>query len=408
MSNYLIQSETLSGIANAIRGKTGGSTEIPVEDFATEISGIETGHTTTIDGVEVERDLDLESITVNLMSSIIPPVSDLSTSDIKGCVGCKRGVNGDYYVCYKQIDPDSNKPLFYVMKNTNGVWSTYMVLDDADLPNIANLVYAKCFSINDELYISFHDSSTGVRILDCSNALSSPTKLYDSFQGDTPDNVSVHGCVAIGRDIDGTGVFLMLSSNDNHDRSYLFKISNHSIVCLNSTYTLTYGESILTDIEMSPVTNFIPYIIYDTTTKCFNIYCGGYRYSAKCSNTTTNRYYAMGKYEDTNFTGVVVPICFDSTNSKVYVLDVASRKVYSISWSSGDNSFIINESDGYGVYSTLGANVMFCILNDKKPFIFASSTIGTVSTIPAKMINSMDDLPNSSLVDTTITYYEEV
>lgn len=75
MSNYLIQSETLSGIANAIRGKTGGSTEIPVEDFATEISGIQTGHKTTIDGVEVEKDLDL--MTNNVSVSDVYSINDL-------------------------------------------------------------------------------------------------------------------------------------------------------------------------------------------------------------------------------------------------------------------------------------------------------------------------------------------
>lgn len=43
MSKYLIEQETLSGIADAIREKTGGTDEIRAEDFAAEISDIETG-----------------------------------------------------------------------------------------------------------------------------------------------------------------------------------------------------------------------------------------------------------------------------------------------------------------------------------------------------------------------------
>lgn len=40
MSNYLIQGETLTNIANAIRTKTGKTDSIATENMATEISGI--------------------------------------------------------------------------------------------------------------------------------------------------------------------------------------------------------------------------------------------------------------------------------------------------------------------------------------------------------------------------------
>lgn len=43
MSEYLIQEETLTGIADAIRVKTGGTASIPVSDMAGQIEGIETG-----------------------------------------------------------------------------------------------------------------------------------------------------------------------------------------------------------------------------------------------------------------------------------------------------------------------------------------------------------------------------
>ena len=43
MSDYLIKGETLTDIANAIRGKTGSTSPIRTQDFATEIEGIQAG-----------------------------------------------------------------------------------------------------------------------------------------------------------------------------------------------------------------------------------------------------------------------------------------------------------------------------------------------------------------------------
>ena len=40
MSEYLIDGSTLSGIADAIRGKTGGTSTIPVSNMAAQIKGI--------------------------------------------------------------------------------------------------------------------------------------------------------------------------------------------------------------------------------------------------------------------------------------------------------------------------------------------------------------------------------
>ena len=43
MSEYLIQGETLTGIADAIRGKTGGTAPVAVSDMAAQIEGIQAG-----------------------------------------------------------------------------------------------------------------------------------------------------------------------------------------------------------------------------------------------------------------------------------------------------------------------------------------------------------------------------
>lgn len=43
MADYIIQDTTLTGIADAIRGKTGGTDPIPVPDMAAQIAGISGG-----------------------------------------------------------------------------------------------------------------------------------------------------------------------------------------------------------------------------------------------------------------------------------------------------------------------------------------------------------------------------
>ena len=43
MSEYLIHGETLTGIADAIRGKTGGTDPVAVSDMAAQIEGIQAG-----------------------------------------------------------------------------------------------------------------------------------------------------------------------------------------------------------------------------------------------------------------------------------------------------------------------------------------------------------------------------
>lgn len=52
MTDYLIQGETLTGIADAIRGKTGGSEPIATTDMASKIDGITSG------GLDLESDIN--------------------------------------------------------------------------------------------------------------------------------------------------------------------------------------------------------------------------------------------------------------------------------------------------------------------------------------------------------------
>lgn len=61
MANYLISDSTMTGIANAIRSKTGQPGSLLGSAFASAIQSIPTGYTTKINGDDVQSDLDLIS-----------------------------------------------------------------------------------------------------------------------------------------------------------------------------------------------------------------------------------------------------------------------------------------------------------------------------------------------------------
>lgn len=106
-SEYLIKSDTLSDIADAIRSKTGESSPIAVNDFASDIGDIKGGYTTTIDGVEVQRDLELKGYNYEYPydrytggAAIGPFVDRTNTSAFKPRRGCV-----DNNLNYITIDP---------------------------------------------------------------------------------------------------------------------------------------------------------------------------------------------------------------------------------------------------------------------------------------------------------------
>lgn len=72
MSEYLIQSETLEDIADAIRSKTGGSALIAPEDMADEIESIQTGGMTTHTGEVTVVGSGITSVTIQHGFSTVP------------------------------------------------------------------------------------------------------------------------------------------------------------------------------------------------------------------------------------------------------------------------------------------------------------------------------------------------
>lgn len=92
-SPYLIGSETLTDIANAIRTKTGGSSPIQVDQMATEIGNITGGYTTTIDGVDPQQDLTLTS--QSDYSTALPNVAGAANVDTTMCL--QSNSSGKFY-----------------------------------------------------------------------------------------------------------------------------------------------------------------------------------------------------------------------------------------------------------------------------------------------------------------------
>ena len=124
MAEYLIQGETLTGIADAIRSKTGGTDPIAPEDMATRIAGIEVGNgsggdvvgtcTVTIeceDGIDVKvgytgkiySDDPWTYMTVNASSRLVITVPCLSTVIIK----IIEGTSCPYYEVYGMYENDN-------------------------------------------------------------------------------------------------------------------------------------------------------------------------------------------------------------------------------------------------------------------------------------------------------------
>ena len=96
MSEYLIQEETLTGIADAIRGKTGGTDPVAVSDMAAQIEGIQAGGgdiDAFIDGSiggEVNRNVvsvkgNAFSSCNNLISVNLPKAKTIGTNAFSNC-----------------------------------------------------------------------------------------------------------------------------------------------------------------------------------------------------------------------------------------------------------------------------------------------------------------------------------
>lgn len=222
MSNYLIQSETLSGIANAIRGKTGGSTEIPVEDFATEINGIQTGHTVTIDGVEVERDLDLTSESIR--------VSDLYSNDIavrninnKQCI---KWINADAsHLLVPDVTQTETNLILNVKKSSATYWNNfltnYVIDDNIDSDHFEGVFKANLYKVNNRyLFLIGYNGGDGnkVKLIDITNT-SNPSVVYST---DESGDEMLYEVIEVD-----DGAILILNNYENKIRTRFIKYTNN-------------------------------------------------------------------------------------------------------------------------------------------------------------------------------------
>lgn len=97
MSEYLIQDTTLTGIADAIREKTGGTEPVSVSDMAAQIEGIQAGGG-DIDALIDKSITEISSNATNIPSGIFrdclrlvsgdfPKATNFATSSFQGCSG---------------------------------------------------------------------------------------------------------------------------------------------------------------------------------------------------------------------------------------------------------------------------------------------------------------------------------
>ena len=99
MAEYLIQGETLTGIADAIRGKTGGTEPVAVSDIAAQIEGIQAGGGGDIDALIDRSITEIRSSSVtSIGGSAFQDCSSLTTADFP--VATSIG-NYAFYNCKK-------------------------------------------------------------------------------------------------------------------------------------------------------------------------------------------------------------------------------------------------------------------------------------------------------------------
>ena len=91
MANYLVNGSTMTGIANAIRSKTGSQAQMTASEMASAISGISTGHEITLNGQQLSQDVDL----VGNVTTFFP--SSLGNG-ISYILKVPRGGIGDFFI----------------------------------------------------------------------------------------------------------------------------------------------------------------------------------------------------------------------------------------------------------------------------------------------------------------------
>lgn len=134
MSEYLIQGDTLTGIADAIREKTGGTLPILASDMAAEISKITTGlDSSAEDGLITGMLTEYENSRVTRIGDRaleyrpkLTSVSFPSVTDI-----------GNFAFCYGTGLTNVNIPLAKTIRNS--AFNTCNKLTDADFPNTTTI-----------------------------------------------------------------------------------------------------------------------------------------------------------------------------------------------------------------------------------------------------------------------------
>lgn len=146
---YSIKTSTLSGIANAIRAKTGGSTPIDAEDFATEIEAIPSGATLITKNITANGTYNASSDNADGYSSVSVNVpSDPNEQLRKLSLGTATYVKiSDENIVNSWIIPYGNKNCAYFsIKHRDYDWGPSRIFygfGQDTQRNFLNLAYAR-------------------------------------------------------------------------------------------------------------------------------------------------------------------------------------------------------------------------------------------------------------------------
>ena len=121
MANYLVNGSTMTGIANAIRSKTGSQAQMTASQMASAISSISGGNEITLNGQQLSQDVDLVNNGITYFPSAL-------SSGYSYILKVPRGGIGDFFIKVTLIQAfgSNNEDLVLIEKSIDTSNRTYV------------------------------------------------------------------------------------------------------------------------------------------------------------------------------------------------------------------------------------------------------------------------------------------
>lgn len=217
MSNLLIEDATLTGIANAIRGKEGSSNPIQVRDFAQRIANLPTAPQYSISGLMIygsafakllNQGLKVDISAVTDMTNSFANLTDIGSLDLSGLentqnvtnlTGMFRYARGVTSIVWGDFDASGVTNAFEMFSNSSGI--TDIDLSGLDLENLSDMRYMfdQCTALTSLKLPSISNQNTFnmfCMFRNCSSLTSLDLSGFDTTNSNNMTNM-LTGCSAL-------------------------------------------------------------------------------------------------------------------------------------------------------------------------------------------------------------------